>query len=117
MNLRFDQQATHLQQKLLPIYLISGDEPLQLTEATDAVRAAARAKGYSERQVFHAEAGFDWNELQTASATMSLFAEQRIIELRIPSGKPGDAVAVKHDLSSCFITFQDLRPVPQGLYV
>ena len=91
MNLRFDQLATHLQQKLLPIYLISGDEPLQLTEATDAVRAAARAKGYSERQVFHAEAGFDWNELQTASATMSLFAEQRIIELRIPSGKPGDA--------------------------
>lgn len=91
MNLRFDQLAKHLQQQLLPIYLISGDEPLQMAEATDAVRAVARVKGFSERQVFHVEAGFDWNELSAASDTLSLFAEQRILELRIPSGKPGDA--------------------------
>lgn len=57
MNLRFDQLAKHLQQQLLPIYLISGDEPLQMAEATDAVRAVARVKGFSERQVFHVEAG------------------------------------------------------------
>ena len=89
MKLRFDQLADHLQQGLRPIYLLSGDEPLQLGEAADAIRAAARTQGFAEREVMHVEAGFDWNSLAAASNTLSLFAEQRLIDLRLPSGKPG----------------------------
>lgn len=89
MKLRFDQLAAHLQKGLQPIYLLSGDEPLQVMEAGDAIRRRAREAGYSEREVLHAESGFDWNSLLAASGTMSLFAEQRLLELRLPSGKPG----------------------------
>ncbi len=89
MKLRIDQLADQLQQGLRPVYLLSGDEPLQLGEAADAIRAAARAQGFAEREVMHVEAGFDWNTLASASNTLSLFAEQRLIDLRLPSGKPG----------------------------
>lgn len=89
MKLRFDQLAGHLQKGLQPIYLLSGDEPLQLMEASDALRRHARESGYSEREVMHVESGFDWNSLLAASSSMSLFAEQRLIELRLPTGKPG----------------------------
>ncbi len=89
MKLRFEQLADHLQQGLRPVYLLSGDEPLQLGEAADTIRAAARAQGFSEREVMHVEAGFDWNALAAASNNLSLFAEQRLIDLRLPSGKPG----------------------------
>ena len=89
MKLRFDQLDGHLQQGLQPIYLLSGDEPLQLGEAADAIRAAARAQGFAEREVMHVEAGFDWNGLAASSNTLSLFAEQRLIDLRLPTGKPG----------------------------
>ncbi|MDH5784796.1 MAG: DNA polymerase III subunit delta [Chromatiales bacterium] len=89
MKLRFEQLPNHLQQGLQPIYFLSGDEPLQLGEAADAIRAAARAQGFAEREVMHVEAGFDWNTLAAASNTLSLFAEQRLIDLRLPSGKPG----------------------------
>jgi DNA polymerase-3 subunit delta len=81
----------HLKEKLAPIYIIAGDDPLQVMEAVDAVRAAAREQGFSEREVFHAERGFDWASLAAESNNLSLFAEQRILELRIPTGKPGDA--------------------------
>lgn len=89
MKLRYEQLASHLQQGLQPIYLISGDEPLQVMEAADAIRARARELGFGEREVLHAEAGFDWNALTAASGSLSLFAEQRLLELRLPSGKPG----------------------------
>jgi DNA polymerase-3 subunit delta len=89
MKLRLDQLSGHLQQGLRPIYLLSGDEPLQLGEAADAIRAQARQQGFSERQVMHVEAGFDWNSLAGASATLSLFSEQRLLDLRLPGGKPG----------------------------
>ncbi len=89
MKLRFDQLEAHLQKGLQPIYLLSGDEPLQLMEAGDAIRRHARENGYGEREVMHAESGFDWNNLLAASGSMSLFAEQRLLELRLPSGKPG----------------------------
>jgi DNA polymerase-3 subunit delta len=89
VKLRLDQLPGHLQQGLRPLYLLSGDEPLQLGEAADAIRTAARAQGFAEREVMHVEAGFDWNSLTTASHTLSLFAEQRLIDLRLPSGKPG----------------------------
>lgn len=91
MRLRFEQLESHLSKELLPIYLVSGDEPLQSMEAVDAIRVQARGRGFSEREVMHAEAGFDWNSLGAASDNLSLFAEQRILELNIPTGKPGDA--------------------------
>ncbi|MGM0593297.1 MAG: DNA polymerase III subunit delta [Pseudomonadota bacterium] len=89
MKLYYDKLATHLKQGLRPIYLLSGDEPLQLMEAGDAIRRHAREAGFAEREVLHHEPGFDWNSLLAASGNMSLFAEQRLIELRLPSGKPG----------------------------
>jgi DNA polymerase-3 subunit delta len=78
-----------LKGELLPIYFFSGDEPLQLGEAADAVRHAAREQGFTERDVMHVDKSFDWYELSSASNSMSLFAEKRIIDLRLPTGKPG----------------------------
>jgi DNA polymerase-3 subunit delta len=93
VKLRPEQLDAHLAGKLAPIYLVSGDEPLLLQEAADAIRAAARARGFSERVVFTVEPGFDWGELRETAAGMSLFATQRLIELRMPGGKPGEAGA------------------------
>lgn len=75
------------------MYLLAGDEPLQREEAADAIRAAARVRGYTDREVFFAERGFDWNQLVTTSASLSLFATKRILEVRLPTGKPGEAGA------------------------
>lgn len=91
MQLRPEQLATHLQDSLAPVYLIHGEELLIVQEAADAIRAAARARGFSEREVFNVEKGFDWQQLLEAGNALSLFAEQRILEVRIPGGKPGDA--------------------------
>ena len=88
-QLRADQLAGQLQQSLAPVYFVHGDETLLVNECADAIRAAARAQGYAERQVFSVEAGFDWNSLRAASDSLSLFAERRVLELRLPSGKPG----------------------------
>jgi len=89
-----EKLAAHLQGKALaPVYLLSGDEPLQVGEAADAVRAAARREGYTSREVFFVERGFDWQALRTAGESLSLFAEKRVLELRLPTGKPGDAGA------------------------
>lgn len=88
-QVRADQLAGHLQRGLAPVYFIHGDETLLVNECADAVRSAARTQGYSERQVFSVEAGFDWNTLLAASDSLSLFCEQRLLELRLPSGKPG----------------------------
>jgi len=75
---------------LRPLYVIHGDEPLLAQEAADAIRSAARAAGYSERSV-HTVAGahFDWSGLLGEASALSLFADRRVIEIRIPSGKPG----------------------------
>ena len=89
MQLRPEQLESHLARSLAPLYLIHGDEPLLALEAADAIRAAARKHGYAERLVFIAERGFDWGELAYAGASRSLFGANRIIELRIPTGKPG----------------------------
>jgi len=89
MKLYPDKLDAHLKKGLLPVYFFSGDEPLQLGEAADAVRRHAREQGFTEREVMHAEKGFDWNELLASSNAMSLFAEKRVIDLRLPSGKPG----------------------------
>ena len=91
MQLKPEQLDTHLRKQLAPVYFISGDEPLRVMEAADAVRAAARAQGYSEREVLSVEAGFDWGRLDSAAGSLSLFSERRLVDLRLPGGKPGDA--------------------------
>lgn len=89
MQLKSSQLAGQLAKGLSPIYVVAGEEPLLAQEALDAIRAAARAQGYSEREVLDAEKGFDWGKLYAAGASMSLFASRRIIEVRLPSGAPG----------------------------
>lgn len=89
MPLKPQQLASQLRSGLKPAYLISGDEPLQLGEAADAVRRAAREQGYDERVVLTHEPGFDWARLGDEADSMSLFAERRLIELRLGNGKPG----------------------------
>lgn len=75
--------------ELKPAYLIAGDEHLLVLEAADALRARARALGYNERDILDVEAHFDWDRLARAGASMSLFASRRLIDLRMPTGKPG----------------------------
>jgi DNA polymerase-3 subunit delta len=87
--LRVEQLEGHLGRDLRPLYAIHGDEPLLSLEAADAIRAKARAKGFTERVVLLAERNFDWSELAASGASMSLFGERKLIELRVPSGKPG----------------------------
>jgi DNA polymerase-3 subunit delta len=90
MQVRADQLEAQLKRGLKALYTIHGDEPLLAQEAGDAIRAAARAAGYAERQVFVASgAHFDWSSVLGAAQALSLFAERRLIEIRIPSGKPG----------------------------
>ena len=91
MNVKPDQLGTHLARGMKPLYVVHGDEPLLAQEAGDAIRAAARDAGYGERKVYTVgnAAHFDWDGFLGASQAMSLFAERQLIELRIPSGKPG----------------------------
>jgi DNA polymerase-3 subunit delta len=89
MRLRFESLTSHVQQALLPIYWVSGDEPFQLDEACKLLRQAALQQGYSERQVYHVERGFNWEQLRQSADSLSLFAERKVIELRMPSAKPG----------------------------
>jgi len=80
----------HLSKGVRSLYCLHGDEPLLQQEAADLIRASARAQGYTERHVFTvAGAHFDWGEVQAAGASMSLFADKLLLDLRIPSGKPG----------------------------
>ena len=92
MRLRPDQLAAHLGKTWGPLYLIFGEEPLQALEAADAIRAAARKRGH-EREFLTVEAGFDWNALRQQAASPSLFAERRLLELRMGNVKVGDAGA------------------------
>ena len=89
MRVRPDQLERHLRRGLASIYVVHGDEPLQREESLDAIRSAARVAGFAERIVLHAEASFDWSELGAHAANLSLFAERRLIDLRVPGGSPG----------------------------
>jgi DNA polymerase III subunit delta len=90
MQVRGDQLKAHLERGLRSLYTVHGDEPLLAQEALDALRAQARAQGYSERQVFNVSgAHFDWSGVIAAAQSMSLFSDRQIVEIRIPSGKPG----------------------------
>ena len=89
MRLKAEQLTAHLQRELAPLYVVFGDEPLLALEAADAIRAAARSQGYGERDLFTVEGSFNWQNLLASGNNLSLFAERRILEIRIPSGKPG----------------------------
>ena len=90
MQIKPDQLAAQLARGLRPLYTVHGDEPLLAQEAGDAIRAAARSAGFAERKVFSvAGAHFDWSGVLGAAQSQSLFAERQLIEIRIPSGKPG----------------------------
>ena len=89
MQLKGEQLAAHLERELKAVYVVYGDEPLLVIEAADAIRAAARRRGFDERNVLTAMAGFNWIELHHAAGNMSLFGGRTLIDLRIPTGKPG----------------------------
>ena len=89
MQLRIDALDAHLAKSLSPLYVITSDEHLLALEAADKIRRAARAQGYSEREVLSVERSFKWGELLAASQSQSLFGDRKLIELRIPGGKPG----------------------------
>ncbi len=90
MQLALNQLGGHLAKGLRSLYVLHGDEPLQQQEAADAIRAAARAAGHTERSSYTvAGAHFDWSAVLAAGGSLSLFADKQIIEIRIPSGKPG----------------------------
>jgi DNA polymerase III subunit delta len=90
MQLAAAQLHVQLERGLKPLYTLHGDEPLLIQEAADAIRSAARAQGYTERSV-HTVAGahFDWSAVLAALSSLSLFADKQLLEVRIPSGKPG----------------------------
>ncbi len=88
-EVRFDDLSAHFAKGLAPAYLIGGEEPLLIEEALDALRRCAREAGYGERDVLHADGSFDWNQLAAASDNLSLFSDRRLLELRLPSSKPG----------------------------
>ncbi|MCL2021338.1 MAG: DNA polymerase III subunit delta [Betaproteobacteria bacterium] len=81
--------TAHLAGQLARLYLLHGDAPLLILEAAEAIRVAARVNGYAEREILTALPGFDWGALTTATQSLSLFGAQKIVELRIPGGKPG----------------------------
>jgi DNA polymerase III subunit delta len=89
VQLRPEQLSAHLEKPLAPLYVVHGDEPLLTIEAADAIRAAARRQGFEEREVLIAGSQFRWDELLMASGNLSLFGASKLIDLRIPSGKPG----------------------------
>jgi len=89
MILRPDQLAALLAKPLGPLWVLHGNEPLLVLEAADAIRAAARRQGYEERETLVVGQGFRWEGLALAAGNMSLFGGAKLIDLRIPSGKPG----------------------------
>jgi DNA polymerase-3 subunit delta len=107
VRLNLDKLPAALGRGLSNIYLVSGDEPLLVGEAADAIRAAARAAGYADRSVFFIDRSFAWEDLRQATRSLSLFAERRLFELRMPSGKPDKGGALLLDIA--------LQPPPDVL--
>lgn len=89
MKIATNQLSPHLKNTLLPCYLVTGDEHLLVQETLDAIRASARERGFTTRELFVQTTGFDWGSLSRAGGNLSLFAEKQIVELRLPTGKPG----------------------------
>jgi len=93
VKLKPGQLDAHLASELKPVYLVSGDEPLLVDEVVERLRHAARQAGCDERQSYLVDRGFDWNTLRAGMDNLSLFASRQLVELRLPTGKPGDAGA------------------------
>ena len=113
MQVRHDELDAHLARTLAPLYVVHGDEPLFAMEAGDAIRAAARRAGCDEREVFIVEQHFRWDGFIAATANLGLFASRKLIDLRIPSGKPGSegaAILERHaqDLPAGTVTLLTL---------
>ena len=89
MRINPEHLPRHLQKTLQPLYTVFGDELLLCNEAADAIRTTARREGYSEREIFTVDHHFNWSELRRCSSSLSLFGERRVMDIRIPSGKPG----------------------------
>ncbi|MCW5605399.1 MAG: DNA polymerase III subunit delta [Burkholderiales bacterium] len=89
MKIGTEQLHQHLSRELKPLYTVFGDEPLLALEAADRIRARAREAGHGEREILTVDAGFKWSQLAMAGSSQSLFASKKLLELRIPTGKPG----------------------------
>jgi len=100
LRVRAEQLPAALARGLTGSYLVSGDEPLLVGEAADTIRAAARAAGYADRRIFFIDRSFSWDELRLATQSLSLFADKRLFELRIPSGKPDKGAALLAELAA-----------------
>jgi DNA polymerase III subunit delta len=109
VRLRSEQLPAALSKGLAGIYLVSGDEPLLVGEAADAIRAAARAAGFADRQVYFVDRSFGWDDLRLAGNSLSLFAERRLFELRMPTGKPDKGAALIAELAA--------HPVPDLIFL
>ena len=90
MRITTEKLPLHLKNNLARLYVVYGDEPLLALEAADRIRARAREEGHLEREVLMADQHFDWSQLRAAGQAQSLFAARRILEVRIPNGKPGE---------------------------
>ncbi len=93
MRLKPEQLDASLARKLAPSYLVHGDEALLALEAADAIRAAARKQGFTQREVLEADRAFDWSEFTHAAGSASLFGDRKVVELRLPTGKPAAAAS------------------------
>ncbi|MDR0737198.1 MAG: DNA polymerase III subunit delta [Zoogloeaceae bacterium] len=97
MLLKPEKLAEHLRGKMASLYVVHGDAPLLVLEAADAIHAAARRQGFDERETLTALPDFDWNQLAVATGNLSLFGGRKIVDLRIPNGKPGKGASVLAD--------------------
>jgi len=101
VRLRPHELESSLARGLRPVYLVSGDEPLQVQECADRVRAACRKEGVADRQVFTVDPHFDWSQILAECNSLSLFSERRLIEIRLPTGKPGtEGSAILREIAS-----------------
>ncbi|MEI8209752.1 MAG: DNA polymerase III subunit delta [Methylococcales bacterium] len=89
MRIKPEQLSGVLQKGLLPVYFITGDEPLQLGELADEIRKSAKKNGFDNREIVSVETGFEWNQLAFMADSLSIFSDKKIIDLRLPSGTPG----------------------------
>lgn len=91
MRLRSNQLDAELKKSLLPVYLVTGDEPLLIQEALDSIRQRCKQLGFDERKILDVDRKFDWQSLTDESNTLSLFSEKILTELRLDTFKPGVA--------------------------
>lgn len=99
MRVKPEQLNTSLQKTLGAVYLISGDEPLQIVELSDSIRQAAKQAGFLEREIFSTDTGFEWSEITTSARSISIFGDKKVIDLRVPTanfGNEGGKTLISH---------------------